>query len=80
VGCDDNGRPNFDRIRYRRYDASVFLYAFDLMEVSGNDLRREPLAQGEARDLGYWSIVETSESAVVQDNENMARADAVRIS
>jgi hypothetical protein len=22
--------PNFDRIRYRRHDASVFLYAFDL--------------------------------------------------
>jgi hypothetical protein len=69
VCCDDNGRPNFDRIRYRRYDASVFLYAFDLMELSGNDLRREPLAQSEARDLGYWRIVETSESAVAQDNE-----------
>jgi ATP-dependent DNA ligase len=26
---DDDGRPNFDRIHYRRYDASVFLYAFD---------------------------------------------------
>src|SRR5260370_21151702 len=42
VCCDDNGMPNFDRIRYRRYDASVFLYAFDLIELSGNDLRREP--------------------------------------
>jgi len=35
--------PKFDRIRYRRHDASVFLYAFDLIELSGNDLRREPL-------------------------------------
>src|SRR5256886_1082355 len=43
VCCDDDGRPNFDRIRYRRYDASVFLYAFDLIELSGDDLRREPL-------------------------------------
>ena len=35
--------PNFDRIRYRRHDATVFLYAFDLIELSGDDLRREPL-------------------------------------
>ena len=35
--------PSFDRIRYRRHDASVFLYAFDLIELSGDDLRREPL-------------------------------------
>jgi hypothetical protein len=25
-------------------DASVFLYAFDLIELNGDDLRREPLA------------------------------------
>jgi bifunctional non-homologous end joining protein LigD len=43
VCCDEDGMPNFDCIRYRRYDASVFLYAFDLIELSGNDLRREPL-------------------------------------
>jgi bifunctional non-homologous end joining protein LigD len=43
VCCDEDGMPNFDRIRYGRYDASVFLYAFDLIELSGNDLRREPL-------------------------------------
>jgi bifunctional non-homologous end joining protein LigD len=43
VCCDEDGMPSFDRIRYRRYDASVFLYAFDLIEVSGDDLRREPL-------------------------------------
>jgi bifunctional non-homologous end joining protein LigD len=43
VCCDEDGMPNFDRIRYRRHDASVFLYAFDLIELSGDDLRREPL-------------------------------------
>src|SRR5947207_15647831 len=43
VACDDKGMPSFDRIRYRRHDASVFLYAFDLIELSGDDLRREPL-------------------------------------
>jgi bifunctional non-homologous end joining protein LigD len=35
--------PSFDRLRYRRHDASVFLYAFDLIELDGDDLRREPL-------------------------------------
>jgi bifunctional non-homologous end joining protein LigD len=43
VCCDDDGRPNFERIRYRRHDASVFLYAFDLIELDGDDLRRDPL-------------------------------------
>ena len=33
VCCDDSGVPSFDRIRYRRHDASVFLYAFDLIEA-----------------------------------------------
>jgi ATP-dependent DNA ligase len=43
VCCDENGMPSFDRIRYRRHDASVFLYAFDLIELNGDDLRRDPL-------------------------------------
>jgi bifunctional non-homologous end joining protein LigD len=43
VVCDDNGLAVFDRIRYRRYDGKVFLYAFDLIELDGDDLRREPL-------------------------------------
>jgi bifunctional non-homologous end joining protein LigD len=43
VACDDNGLAVFDRLRYRRADTSVFLYAFDLLELDGQDLRREPL-------------------------------------
>ena len=41
VCCDDDGMASFDRIRYRRHDASVFLYAFDLIELDGDDLRRK---------------------------------------
>jgi ATP-dependent DNA ligase len=44
VACDDDGLPVFDRLRYRRADGSVFLYAFDLIELDGDDLRREPIA------------------------------------
>jgi bifunctional non-homologous end joining protein LigD len=43
VACDDNGMPSFNCIRYRRHDASVFLYAFDLIQLNGDDLRRDPL-------------------------------------
>ena len=43
VACDDNGLASFERIRYRQHDGDVFLYAFDLIELNGNDLRRDPL-------------------------------------
>ena len=43
VACDENGVPSFDRLRYRRHDGAVFLYAFDLIALDGDDLRREPL-------------------------------------
>jgi len=54
VCCDDKGVPNFNRIRYRRHDGSVFLYAFDLIELNGDDLRREPL---EVRKATLASVV-----------------------
>ena len=44
VACGDDGIASFDRIRYRRHDAGVFLHAFDLIELDGDDLRRDPLA------------------------------------
>jgi bifunctional non-homologous end joining protein LigD len=43
VACDDNGLASFERIRYRQFDGAVFLYAFDLIELNGDDLRRHPL-------------------------------------
>jgi ATP-dependent DNA ligase len=43
VACDDKGVPWFDRLRYRHHDGAVFLYAFDLIELNGDDLRHEPL-------------------------------------
>src|SRR5260221_14209074 len=43
VACDDNGLASFERIHYRQHDGDVFLYAFDLIELNGDDLRRDPL-------------------------------------
>ena len=33
---------DFDRLRYRRDDPAVSLQAFNLIELDGEDLRREP--------------------------------------
>ena len=41
VACDINGLASFERIRYRQHDGDV--YAFDLIELNGDDLRRDPL-------------------------------------
>ena len=43
VACDDNGIASFDLIRHHRANESIFLYAFDLIELNGDDLRRDPL-------------------------------------
>jgi bifunctional non-homologous end joining protein LigD len=43
VACDDNGVASFDLIRHQRANERIFLYAFDLIELNGDDLRRDPL-------------------------------------
>jgi bifunctional non-homologous end joining protein LigD len=43
VACDHNGVALFDLVRHHRANDSVFLYAFDLIELNGDDLRRDPL-------------------------------------
>jgi bifunctional non-homologous end joining protein LigD len=48
VACGEDGIALFERIRYRRHDASVFMWAFDLIELDGDDLRREPLERRKA--------------------------------
>jgi bifunctional non-homologous end joining protein LigD len=43
VACDDNGVASFDLVRHHRANERIFLYAFDLIELNGDDLRRDPL-------------------------------------
>jgi hypothetical protein len=48
VICGEDGIPIFDRLRYDRHPQSeAVLFAFDLLELGGKDLRRAPL--GNAR-------------------------------
>src|SRR5262249_55027437 len=43
VASDENGVASFDLVRHHRANESIFLYAFDLIELNGDDLRRDPL-------------------------------------
>jgi bifunctional non-homologous end joining protein LigD len=43
VACDDSGVASFELVRHQRANGSIFLYAFDLIELNGDDLRRDPL-------------------------------------
>jgi ATP-dependent DNA ligase len=43
VCCDERGVAIFHALRNRDNDASAFLYAFDLLELDGLDIRREPI-------------------------------------
>jgi bifunctional non-homologous end joining protein LigD len=67
VACDNTGIPSFNRIRYRRHDTSVFLYAFDLIELNGDDLRRDPL---EVRKATLSSVVAKA-GAGIRFNEHI---------
>jgi bifunctional non-homologous end joining protein LigD len=51
IACDQNGVPSFDLVQRRERDHRVFLYAFDLIELAGEDRRRDTLEQRK-RDLG----------------------------
>jgi bifunctional non-homologous end joining protein LigD len=46
--------PRSILIRHQRANESIFLYAFDLIELNGDDLRRDPL---EVRKAALASIV-----------------------
>jgi bifunctional non-homologous end joining protein LigD len=43
VNCNEEGVPDFDVLRHRKNDPTVFLYAFDLIELEGRDLRKDPI-------------------------------------
>jgi ATP-dependent DNA ligase len=50
----NRGVACFDRLRGYRIDPGAFMYAFDLIEIGGDDLRREPL---EVRKATLASVV-----------------------
>jgi ATP-dependent DNA ligase len=47
--CDDNGLAVFDRLHSKGYDEAAHLFAFDLLELDGIDIRRLPLWERKQR-------------------------------
>jgi bifunctional non-homologous end joining protein LigD len=49
VCCDDAGVAVFEKLHSRAHDGEAFLYAFDLLELDGEDWRPRPLEERKAR-------------------------------
>ena len=56
IVCDDNGLAVFDLIRGHSTNAGAVLCAFDLLEVNGEDLRREPIEDRKRRLTGLLRL------------------------
>jgi bifunctional non-homologous end joining protein LigD len=76
VACDANGLAVFEHLRRKPTGRHVLLYAFDLLELDGQDLRREPL---EARKATLASLLRGSlpglrlNEHLVHDGESVFR-------
>ncbi len=71
VCCDERGLAIFATLRERRNEATAFLYVFDLLELDGNDMRREPI---EVRKATLASILRKTRSGV-RLNEHLEHPD-----
>jgi bifunctional non-homologous end joining protein LigD len=74
VACDGNGLPVFDRLRGRRDDRLVFLYAFDLIELDGDDLRGNAI---ETRKATLAKVLRNVERGLLLNEHIMEPGDVV---
>ena len=49
VWAGRDGKSDFDKLHSRAHDQQVFLYAFDLLELNGEDYRQDSLEQRKAK-------------------------------
>jgi bifunctional non-homologous end joining protein LigD len=75
VCCDERGLATFQLLRHRRNEPHAFLYAFDLLELNGTDLRREPL---EVRKATLASILRKARHGV-RLNEHLEHPDGLTV-
>jgi bifunctional non-homologous end joining protein LigD len=75
VVCGDDGVSDFDRLHSQGWDDAVFLYAFDVLEIDGDDLRQEPLERRKAR----LQKVLARAGAGIQFNEHAADLDGASV-
>ena len=65
VCCDERGLAIFSTLRRRRSEARAFLFAFDLLELDGLDMRREPI---ETRKATLASLLRKCKPGVAHPN------------
>jgi bifunctional non-homologous end joining protein LigD len=75
VCCDEKGVATFQLLRHRRNEPQASLYAFDLLELNGADLRREPI---EVRKATLASILRKSRPGV-RLNEHLEYPDGITV-
>jgi bifunctional non-homologous end joining protein LigD len=56
IVCDDSGMAVFDLIRGHGRNGRAILCAFDLLEVNGEDIRREPIEDRKRRLAGLLQL------------------------
>jgi hypothetical protein len=54
--CNESGVPVFQLLRQRRNESTVFLYAFELFQLGGRDLWREPIEARKADSPSLQSL------------------------
>jgi len=74
VCCDVQGVTSFQLLRHRRNEPQASLYAFDLLELNGTDLRREPIEVRKAT----FSILRKSRPGV-RLNEHLERPEGALV-
>jgi bifunctional non-homologous end joining protein LigD len=75
VCCDHMGLATFQLLRHRRNEPRAFLYAFDLLELNGTDLRREPI---EVRKATLASILRKARHGV-RLNEHLEHSEGLTV-
>ena len=75
VCCDERGLARFAVLRRRQNEPQAFLYAFDLLELDGQDLRRKPL---EVRKATLASILRKARHGV-RLNEHLEYPDGLAV-
>ena len=73
--CNERGLAIFATLRHRRNEANAFLYAFDLLELNGTNVRREPI---EGRKATLASILRKSRPGV-RLNEHLEHPDGALV-
>jgi bifunctional non-homologous end joining protein LigD len=76
VACDGNGLSIFEKLRWRQQDGHVFMWCFDLLELNGQDMRREPI---EVRKATLASVLRTCRAGL-QFNQHFGAPRRYRLS